>query len=500
MTLPDDSQTPDSRTPRVPAPRPSSNRPRRGLLIGGATVLLLAGAWAGSTVYSAGQAEAVSNRLSGTIDAALKGNNLGKVERHTFARGLTSSTDDIYLVLGGASAPTNGPPNGPMKLHLRNRIQNGPLPGFSAVGQAIVETEIVWDDAEVQAAVDKAFGGKKPNLRTVIGLGGNADSALSVPAGSYESEKGAGDQGKAVWQALSGRFQTSSAGRGVSGTLTWPGGSVSSAQGATELKDMRYVVDQQPYLTKLSQGKSSLTVASVTLPQGVGRMDTLNVTTTTAPSSTNPVGVTMQSRTQATVASLSASGQKFSDLKLVLSASRLSSAALEELSGLTQTPEYRALTDQTTGTVDDAALKRLLADLTPILQKLLAGNPELSIDEVSARTPQGRLKLALGAQVVNGDKIDLKPLLGEDTLKAGASNPALLGLLGNLRLSADIEGQEAVIAGLLGASGNDTAASLAQSIDPMIEQGMITRTGDTLKTHLEFSQSGATINGKPFGQ
>ena len=29
---------------------------------------------------------------------------------------------------------------------------------------------------------------------------------------------------------------------------------------------------------------------------------------------------------------------------------------------------------------------------------------------------------------------------------------------------------------------------------------MITRTGDTLKTHLEFSQSGATINGKPFGQ
>ncbi len=485
-----DSQTPDLQTP--PALTPSPRRSGRGLLIGGVTALLLAGAWAGSTVYSAGQAETVSTRLSGTIDAALKGNNLGRVERHTFARGLTSSTDDIYLVLGDKS--------GPMKLHLRNRIQHGPLPGLSSVGQAIVETEIVWDDAGVQAAVDKAFGGKKPTLRTVIGLGGNADSALSVPAGSYESEKGAGNQGKAMWQALSGRFQTSSEGRGINGTLTWPGGSVSGAQGAAELKDLRYTTDQQPYLAKLSQGKSSFTVASVTLPQGVGRMDTLNVTTITAPSGTNLGGTSMQSRTQATVASLDASGQKFSDLNLVLSASRLSSAALEDLIGLTQTPEYKALTSQATGKTDDAALKRLLADLTPILQKLLAGNPELRIDKVSAQTPQGRLQFALGAQVVNGDKIDLKALLGQDALSAGASNPALLGLLGNLKLSADIEGQEAVIAGLLGSSGNDTAASIAQSIDPMVQQGMITRTGDILKTHLEFSQGGATINGKPFGQ
>ena len=119
---------------------------------------------------------------------------------------------------------------------------------------------------------------------------------------------------------------------------------------------------------------------------------------------------------------------------------------------------------------------------------------------MSARTPQSRLKLALGAQVVGGDRIDLKPLLGQDILKAGATNPVLLGLLGNLKLSADIEGREAVIAGLLGGSGNNTAASIAQSIDPMVQQGMITRTGDTLKTHLEFSQGGATINGKPFGQ
>ena len=483
MTLP-----PDSQPPTLPTPRSSPGRSGRGLPIGGVTALLLAGAWAGSTVYSAGQAEAISNRLSGTIDAALRSNNLGKVERHTFARGLSSSTDDVYLMLGEASEPTNGP----MKLHLRSRIQHGPLPGLSAVGQAIVDTEIIWDDAGVQAAVDKAFGGKKPTLHTVIGLGSNTDATLSVPAGSYSD-----GQGKAAWQALGGHFQVSSAGRGVNGTLTWPGGSIEGAntQGVIELEDLRYVVDQQPYLAKLSQGKSSFTVASVTLPQGVGKMDSLSVTTTTAPS-----GTTMQSRTQATVASLDANGQKFSDLKLVLSASKLSSAALEELSGLVQTPEYRALTDQAAGKTDDAALGRLLADLTPILQKLLAGNPELRIDEVSGRTPQGRLRLALGAQVVNGDRIDLKPLLGQDTLKAGASSPELLGLLGNLKLSADIEGQEAVIAGLLGGSGNDTAASIAQSIDPMVQQGMITRTGDTLKTHLEFSQGGATINGKPFGQ
>ena len=122
MTLPPDSQSPTS-----PTPRPSPRRSRRGLLIGGVTALLLAGVWAGSTVYSAGQAEAISNRASSTIDAALRSNNLGKMERHTFARGLSSSTDDVHLVLGEAPEPTNGQ----MKLHLRNRIQHGPLPGLS---------------------------------------------------------------------------------------------------------------------------------------------------------------------------------------------------------------------------------------------------------------------------------------------------------------------------------------------------------------------------------
>ncbi|MGY2896086.1 DUF945 family protein [Deinococcus sp. UYEF24] len=142
-------------------------------------------------------------------------------------------------------------------------------------------------------------------------------------------------------------------------------------------------------------------------------------------------------------------------------------------------------------------MKKLLADMKPALRTLLAGNPRLAVNEVSVQTPQGSLKLSLGAQVVDGSSIPLDSLLSEETLKAGADSPALLGLLGNFKLTADIEGNQKAISGLLGSSGDDTAEGIAQSIDPMVQEGMITRKGGLLTTHLEFGKDGASINGKP---
>ena len=57
-------------------------------------------------MYSAGQAESFSRDMTSTIDAALKSNKPGKVKRHTFVRGLTSSTDDIYLTPGESASRT----------------------------------------------------------------------------------------------------------------------------------------------------------------------------------------------------------------------------------------------------------------------------------------------------------------------------------------------------------------------------------------------------------
>ena len=482
MTLPNDPSTPPTRpSVRPPARRPGT-RPRRGLLIGGVTALLLVAAWAGSTMYAAGQAESVTDNAAKTLDTALKSNHLGHVERHTFARGLTHSTDDMYIVLDSGAAPYT--------LHLRNHIQHGPLPGLSAVGQAAVDTEIVWD-ASTQAALDKAFAGKKPVFHTLIGLGGTTDTTVQIPAGQV-----AQNGETASWQALAGHFQVSEAGRGINGDLTWPGASIGGSEGTVILKDLRYLAQQQPYLARLSQGKSSFSVGSVQLPGNTGRLDGLSMVTTTSPS-----GPDLGSRTEIAATTLSVAGRSYSNLKLNLSASGLNSAALEGLAEVVQRPEYRqALNTLGSGSdsnTQDAAFKQQLGQLKTPLQRLLAGNPALSVDEVSVQTPQGPLKVALKAAVVNGGSIDLNSLLSQQGLAAGTGNPALLGLLGNLKLSADIEGNQAAIAGLLGGSGNSAAAGIAQSIDPMVQQGMITRSGQTLKTHLEFSRDGASINGKP---
>ncbi|MGY2895981.1 DUF945 family protein [Deinococcus sp. UYEF24] len=330
MSLPNDP-LPPSNLPPARSATPRSAGPRRGLMIGGITVALLVVAWAGSTVYSAGQTEQVSSNLAKTLDTALKANKLGKVERHTFKRGLTESTDDTYIVLGEDADA--------YRLHLRNHIQNGPLPGLSQVGQAAVDTEIIWD-AKTQAALDKAFAGKKPTIHTLIGLGGATDTTLQIPSGQY-TDAGA----TSTWQALSGQFQVGSAGRAVHGALTWPGGTAGSSEGTATLKDMKYTVDQQPYLKRLSQGTSGFSVASIQFPGGVGHLDGLNMTTTTAPS-----GANLDSRTTLTAASLSAEGQTYNGLKLVMSASGLNSSALEGLAEIVQRPEYQnALKSDDTG-------------------------------------------------------------------------------------------------------------------------------------------------------
>jgi|GEM_PF-3405844 len=477
MSLPHDPASPSSPPPaHIPATRPA---PRRGLLIGGVTVLLLAAAWGGSTAYSAGQAEQVSDTLARTLDTALNSRQVGRVERHTFTRGLTESTDDLYLVLGKDTDAYH--------LHLRNHIQHGPLPGLRQVGQAAIDTEIVWD-AQTQAQLDKAFGGRKPVIHTLIGLGGTTDTTVQIPAGRY-----AADGETATWQALSGQVRVQDGGRGVQGTLTWPGGTEGSSEGAATLSALRYTVDQRPYLNHLSQGTSELSVASVRLPGDLGHIDGLKAVTTTAPSGTN-----LGSRTELAASTLSAEGQTFSALKMVLSASGLSSAALEELAAVTQRPEYQQALN---ASGSDAAslettLGRLATDLRPALHTLLAGNPLLAVNEISVRTPEGPLKLSLGAQVVDGGSIDLGKLMNAQALKDEDRSMLLLNLLGNLKLTADVTGAQRAIAGLLG-SGGDEARGIAQSVEPMVEAGMITRTGDTLSTHLEFGKNGATINGKP---
>lgn len=475
MSLPNAPVPPSGPPPvRTRGRRPA---PRLGLLIGGVTVLLLAAAWAGSTAYSAGQAEQVSDTFAHTLDTALKSRQFGRVERHTYTRGLTSSTDDLYLVIGKNADAYH--------LHLRNHIQHGPLPGLTQVGQAAIDTEIVWD-AATQAQLDKAFAGKKPVIHTLIGLGGTTDTTVQIPSGLYTS---GGET--ATWQALGGQFRVSGGGRGVQGTLTWPGGTAGSSEGTATLKDLRYTVDQRPYLNHLSQGTSSFSVASVEFPGAMGHLDGLNAVTTTAPS-----GANLSSRTELTASSLKAEGQTFSALKVVLSASGLNSAALEALSEVTQRPEYQQALKSDDASTLDATFSKLATDLKPTLHTLLAGNPLLAVDEVSLRTPQGPLKLSLGAQVVNGSSIDLDSLLNTKILQAENSGAAMLGLLGNLRLTADIEGAQQAIAGLLG-SGGDEGQSIARSVEPMVEAGMITKTGDTLSTHLEFGKDGAKINGKP---
>jgi len=460
-------------------------RRSRALLTLGVTAGLLVLAWGGATLYAAGQAEQTGNDAARTLDTALKANHLGRVREHTFTRGLTGSTDDLYLVLDDPLGGGTGAPDAPV-IHLRNHVQNGPFPGVQHVAQAVVDTEFIWD-ARTQQRLDRAFGGQKPVIRTVVGFGGNTTTTVQVPAGTY-----ALDGETATWQALAAEVSVSDAGRGVNGTLTWPGFSVGGEEGTTSLSTLAYSVQQRPYLTHLSRGTSTLSVRRIQFPGKLGHLDGLSLTSTTAPN-----GANLDSRSDLRAAGLSLMGQTYLRPRVSLSAHGLNSEALEGLSAVMKGPEYQTGFKSEDPAVLSASLKKLLKDAQGPLKKLLAGNPLLKVDEVSLQTPQGPLKLVLGAQVVDGGSIPIERLLVPETLSQPSESPELLGLLDHLKLTADVSGSQLALATLAGESGDDTAASLAESIDPMVEQGMVTRQGDLLSTHLEFGKNGALINGKP---
>lgn len=482
----DAAPTSDGAPSLIPPVPPRSRRPQRrsrGLLFAG----LLGGlvvAWAGATAYMGSQARKISSDAVTTLQTSLASSNTVRVVSHTSTPGFLSSTEDVILALPPELASTD---KKPARLHLRNTIKHGPLPGLSRVGQALIDTELVWDDAATRAAVDKAFGGKKPVIRTLVGLGGSTDTVIEVPAGRYS---GAAGDGVATWQTLTGRFQGGQGGRALSGTLVWPGGTVGTAAEVARVGELRLVMNQTPYLKTLSTGTSTLTLASIALPGNVGALNGFKSVTTTGGS-----GANLQSQTVSTLDSfnLTSGGAptKYSNLRLVMSAGNLNAEALESLAQFTATPEYRALSSGSTPT--EAQARTVLDLMLPALQKLLSGNPVLKVDEISGTTPQGKLKLGLSAAVINGQQIQLKSLIDS------GDTSQLMGLLGNLKLSADISGDEAVIGQLLNSSENATAQGIAASIDPMIEQGMITRSGKTLSTKLTFGAEGATINGKPMG-
>ncbi|MEJ8851093.1 YdgA family protein [Variovorax rhizosphaerae] len=183
------------------------------------------------------------------------------VDRQT-EKGMFSSTYGGKLRIG--CAPAAGEADKPGKtldIGFRDHVRTGPLPGFSTVGAAVIESEVILPD-EVPEGVRKYLAGMKPqDIRTVISYGGDYDTKVRLPGGNQDLP-----QGKLTWSDV----HLSATGNLDGGAFTFDGTLPEFVYAGSE-KDGKSTLNIK--LAKLRWHGTSLPADSVWLRPGTSTVD-----------------------------------------------------------------------------------------------------------------------------------------------------------------------------------------------------------------------------------
>ena len=151
-----------------------------------AAIIVLAGGWLGATAYTK---HSVDQAYRAEIERLEKRLPILKVSDLKQEGGLFSGTTSGILHFG--CAPVGGKPH-PKSLAVafEERVQYGPLPGFTTFGAARVDTR--FSLTEGAPAEIKALLAKLPPLQihTDYSYGGSARSSMVLPAGSIDFASG----------------------------------------------------------------------------------------------------------------------------------------------------------------------------------------------------------------------------------------------------------------------------------------------------------------------
>ena len=400
----------------------------------------------GAAVYAGAQVQSNLGTRFEQLKTNLESTGLVQIEEKPLRRSLTGGTQETVLTFDAGGAPSH--------LTIVNHISNGPFPGLRAFGAAVVDTELHLDP-DVQAAFDKALGGHKPFIRTVVGFGGNTTTNVVVPSGRF-----ARDGATLTWQAVSAVVRGEGARAVIDGR--WPGLTFDDGESRATLRAARLFSDSVLAPDGLSDGQSRLEVQQFDL---LTNGQTLKLSGVQAGSETRADGPTLSGAVTYGVKRLEAGNTTLDDLKLDVSLRGFDRAALVRLgrvgAGLRSAP-------------DDQALSTMMSAFA----QLLSGHPEFSIDRLSVHNAGGEVKLAAKA-ALNGAGLDPNTLL---------IDPA--ALMERLNVDATGSAPEAALRGLLGTNADETLRDLRQS-------GFVTFEDGTYRATFSLKRGVALLNGAP---
>lgn len=458
---------------------PRTRARRSPLLALALTVLVGAGAAAGTTSIFSSRAQDVTRDFTSRFEAGVRASGLGEVGNVTYRRGLTESTQSMTLTLKPGSAER------PIVLLVTNRIQHGPFPGLKGMGQAIVNTGVRLADPQAQAELDRAFGGKKPVVRTVVGFDGGTNTRIEVPAARV-TEEGT----TLTSQPLTGSVRVK--GTGSEALVDWPGLTVRAEGGQAEIGGVRLQSSarRQGQDDRLGTSRGTFTVDRLNF---TGSGETVSLTGLKVGSEGRPNGPAhYDALVSYDVGQLSFAGKSLSDVQLHLGLRHLARAPLNRLmttlSGLQGDLQKAGADGPEMPELTDAQAKQVQADALALLR----GRPRLTLDRLSLRQPGGDIQLT-GELGLGG-----AASLSDEEWQMLSQMPQMLATLLDVRL--DARASEKALGELLALFGEAGGQDLSGAVGQLVDAGYVRRSGGQLSAQFTMKDGQPMLNGQALGE
>lgn len=405
-----------------------------------------------------------------------------KVSRH-YHRGWFVSVDEATVEVSSAALDTlpalkaaasafgsGETEHSPLRFSVQTVIHHGPVCGWTCFGLAGADAHVKFE-GPIQAALGRIFGSQEPiTIRSRFAFFGGGSSRVSSPA--FELPP-IGQGGHLAWGGIDSSMHYGARQDWYDIVATAPAFHVEGPKGAFELKGMSLTGSQKRLLRTLYGGDARAEVQqiSVTGPDHAAQLAIRDLLFQVQSHADDRfVDVSYQTGSGAIVTQplrLSSAHMDITLKHLDMEALESLTAAMREAGQGTNVPAAPA-----------ARAQELMAAIKKPMQALLLAEPEMDLDRLSAAGAQGQGSVSGAIRLTGLNAADLE-VPGR--------------MVSKLDVRLDIAIDEAFLASLPSAG-----ATALTRLQPMVDQGYVTRANGALHTQVLFRGGSLSLNGKPF--
>ena len=419
--------------------------------------------------------------MTSDVDSTYEVGSALKVTRH-YHRGWYSSVDEASVemsiaALGAlpgvgadAAAAADGPAHLPLHFSLRTVIHHGPFCGWTCVAVAGADTHLTLAPP-VQAKLTQLFGSQEPvAIHSRFGFFGGSSTRISTPG--FDRAQ-IGQDAHLKWGGLTSTVEVGPGLDWYDVKATVPSLRLEEEKGAFEIDGMSLDLHGKRVLRTLYGGDSRMELKHVAV-ENQDKAGGFSVDDLTFASQQQAQNHFMNVSYKLGTSAVRTQPLALTSAHFDFTWKHLGIESLESLTAAMQS----ARQDQSAPVAPAARAQNMMAALKRPVGALLLDQPEMDIDRISLATAQGQGLVTGVIHLVDVDAADID---------------VPMQLLRKLDVRLDFEIDEAFLSSLPGAGANAST-----QMQPMVDQGYITRSNGKLRTQLLFRGGQPTLNGKPF--